>query len=787
MDTPGALLPKPHSFEPLYTTIRTLKVKPVDDSEAGARRHLANLGVRFTVSQKNDGRTRRQLAMCAFHNYAVRVLARILEGRRAMWMTSTRPGEGTNRARFCGLRYGRGPGRRSWRTQGLVAVAPVATVLALATPTGAIPTDPDGGNACASASSAWVTVSASSIALGQTTTVSWSFSPGRGCSVGVVRLLYRDATTRAVVTDTGKVGSNGSATLVPQNSGAYYLQAFMNGWFVDFDNAPVSVELPVVNGRPTVEITQPGQNALFAEAVGVPKAVVRIAGYLDLDLSGMSDIFVASGVEIIGERTLFPKGPRLFTRSFPRHLMNIGTPERGPSDNVRISGLRLEGGESSDPCDSAGVEEDADAIDVFSSQHIEIDHNELYRWRGSTVNIHDPAGRINKENAATAWVHDNFMHDNQHPTYCGLDPFASGHGGGYGVSVAEGGFALIERNVFDSNRHAIAGHGSPGDGYLLYRNLFLYPGVDSEKLGFTHYNHQIDMHGLETCGSGEHFNCGAAGEYMDVAWNTIVSRDSDAIQLRGIPSDPRGMSVHNNVFAQSHDSALTQTQTGLHDDGGNYFYNGKIDLAKEFSTTDRGTCDFDRDGINDAFAATGVTWWYFSSLVGHYVYLNQSSGIFASDFTLSDVNGDGRCDVTAAQGTFLTPSSAPFDVTRPPDQAATVGHATSLQLGPDWPTSTFPSRMSFIRGRAHASSSETQGRSRVPELGSLGSVRGVRVGPGPLTWAATGLPPGLWMGAGTGRISGTPIQAGSYPVRFGASDAHGDTVYGFFRWTVNPQ
>src|SRR6266853_4653002 len=33
--------------------------------------------------------------------------------------------------------------------------------------------------------------------------------------------------------------------------------------------------------------------------------------------------------------------------------------------------------------------------------------------------------------------------------------------------------------------------------------------------------------------------------------------------------------------------------------------------------------------------------------------------------------------------------------------------------------------MSFIRGRAHASLSDTQGRSRVPELGSLGSVRGV--------------------------------------------------------------
>ena len=38
--------------------------------------------------------------------------------------------------------------------------------------------------------------------------------------------------------------------------------------------------------------------------------------------------------------------------------------------------------------------------------------------------------------------------------------------------------------------------------------------------------------------------------------------------------------------------------------------------------------------------------------------------------------------------------------------------------------SSSPSRMSFIRGRVRASPSDTRGRSRVPELGSLGSVRG---------------------------------------------------------------
>jgi hypothetical protein len=291
-----------------------------------------------------------------------------------------------------------------------------------------------------------------------------------------------------VVKDTGQASLSGQPVFSPQSSGAYYLQAFINGWFADFEgaSAPVTVGLPTVNGRPTAHITREDQNALFAQAVGVPNAVVRIAGNIDLDLSYMSEIFVAEGVDIIGERARSPKGPRLFTTTFPRSLLDIGTPERGPSDNVRIIGLRLDGGESSDPCDSAGVTPDADAISVFSSVHVVIDHNELYHWQGSTVTIYDPGRRINKENAKEAvWVHDNYIHDNQHPTYCGLDPTGKGHGGGYGVSVNQGGFAQIDRNVFESNRHAIAGHGSPGDGYLLYRNLFLNPGVDDVKLGFT--------------------------------------------------------------------------------------------------------------------------------------------------------------------------------------------------------------------------------------------------------------------------------------------------------------
>jgi hypothetical protein len=83
-------------------------------------------------------------------------------------------------------------------------------------------------------------------------------------------------------------------------------------------------------------------------------------------------------------------------------------------------------------------------------------------------------------------------------------------------------------------------------------------------------------------------------------------------------------------------------------------------LAFLFPPDSNGRCDFDGDAVNDTFWAAGVTWCYHSSLVGHNVYLNLSSDGILGAYSLSDVDGDGRCDVTTDQGTFRTPSDAPF-------------------------------------------------------------------------------------------------------------------------------
>jgi len=120
------------------------------------------------------------------------------------------------------------------------------------------------------------------------------------------------------------------------------------------------------------------------------------------------------------------------------------------------------------------------------------------------------------------------------------------------------------------------------------------------------------------------------------------------------------MEVRHNVFAHcglwalpANQScfgvqALVQNETGLNESDNHI--NAKVGGATAT------TCDFDGDGINDTFHATGVTWWYESSVLrGRYVYLNQST---ATSVTLGDRNGDGMCDVDIGGSVFYSPRNS---------------------------------------------------------------------------------------------------------------------------------
>ncbi|MGW1617357.1 FG-GAP-like repeat-containing protein [Streptomyces sp. NPDC002285] len=423
--------------------------------------------------------------------------------------------------------------------------------------------------------------------------------------------------------------------------------AFSNGdgTFAPF-NRTVGTEFGAwATDASTAWIRQNTETDRFIRNVTTPYQIVRIAADVQLDLSGLNNILVSTGVHIVGDRTESLR-PKLYTRTNPKSLLKIGSEYDGPSDGVRISGIRLDGGHTS-MGEADGPR--PHGISVESSRNVEIEKSDIYGWWGAGVAVADNLNRIDRDH--TSWmprIHDNYFHHNQSQTG---DVFGGGNANGYGVVVSNGAYATIEKNRFNYNRHATAGDGSLHSGYLAYDNFVDINGGWNTDI---YHTHMIDMHGSGDCSS---HNCGPGGEYMDIAYNYIAYTAGTGIKLRGTPqtSDdgPVGMKVHHNLFRHSEqwsdgwydNAAMGQLYTGLEASFNTY----GASWGKFLNTP----CDADRDGSREVFHLNGVHWWYGED--DQWTFVRRSSSI-ASLTGVADYNGDGRCDAKASTTVYITPS-----------------------------------------------------------------------------------------------------------------------------------
>jgi hypothetical protein len=414
------------------------------------------------------------------------------------------------------------------------------------------------------------------------------------------------------------VRKQGSVSVTPIADTTYSLSARWRGRLVGtIKTAVVAVHLPR-----RVTIYRDHLELLLRQALNTAGTTIRVLSGVELDLSlgAYANMSVAQGVTLIGTRTPRQRGPLLFTRSRPERLLVI----RG--NDVRISGLRIQGADT----DVSGGDRSV-AISVSPGKdalidRIEIDNNELSGWNNAAISVKDGHDRIRYDrNPWSVRIHDNFIHHNQHPNEAG-----------YGVVVGDGAYALIERNVFDYNRHAVAGDGSDASGYRAHRNLVLKHGGRHKWGPIWRHTHQFDMHGQIWCGAPAY--CWTAGHYIDIRRNSFLYTAGKAINIRGRPQ--LGAFVFSNVFAHEYPwDAVEQTCCyGNLEVGDNRL---GIDGSDRY-----GACDFDGDGADDRFMATGETWWYASRGDGPWTYLNTSETLLA-DLTLGKFDGDDRCDVVA--------------------------------------------------------------------------------------------------------------------------------------------
>jgi len=117
-------------------------------------------------------------------------------------------------------------------------------------------------------------------------------------------------------------------------------------------------------------------------------------------------------------------------------------------------------------------------------------------------------------------VHHCYIH---HCQYNGL---------GYGVSHNTA-TSVIEYNLFDWNRHSIAGTGRTPSGYIARNNI---------ELG-TSLSHCFDMHGGRDRGDGTDI----AGTRIEIYNNTFLP-PTPSVTIRGVPEE--GCDVHHNWFVR---------------------------------------------------------------------------------------------------------------------------------------------------------------------------------------------------------------------------------------------
>jgi hypothetical protein len=226
----------------------------------------------------------------------------------------------------------------------------------------------------------------------------------------------------------------------------------------------------------------------------------------------------------------------------------------GPSSTFLISGsdTRFTGFRFRGPWDGQNYGTYTDISIGFSflenADYAEVDNMEIHQWTYAPVKL---------SSSKFAYVHHSHIHSNN-----------SSIGYGYGVVLYADADVLVEANIFNDHRHAIAGSGAPGQSYEARYNI----------VQATAESHAFDMHGRYDSDR----TSVSAGDQIYIHHNRVlVPRMSviTGVVIRDIPnscawithntfadeegrsvrqlinrqwvSPPTGMSIHDNLYKVS--------------------------------------------------------------------------------------------------------------------------------------------------------------------------------------------------------------------------------------------
>ena len=337
-------------------------------------------------------------------------------------------------------------------------------------------------------------------------------------------------------------------------------------------------------------------------------------------------------------------------------------------DNVRISGIRFEGPDKTfelTVSNCSGSSNNLSAIKT-SGKDIEIDNCDFFGW--TTVAIWFNYTKGVQSDIPNGYVHHNLIHRN---SQCGL---------GYGITSSGPTNPRIENNIFDFNKHSIAGAGNnENQNYSAKYNLVLKNVRQGEYPFEIHGQYEQSIY--DPTGTSVY-----AGNIILIEKNSFLS--SRAVYLKGVPYTAD--SITNNFFITSRCESVTQgrrSETPYLDSFGNvtgyrpemipcgnetnnfivennYFdhpvariwqvaWGGRSNwapLSYPLIGLDQVKFgDFDGDSSTDIFFQHDGKWWVAFSGLAPLQSINISQ-MHASNFGLGDFDGDGKTDIFYATG-----------------------------------------------------------------------------------------------------------------------------------------
>lgn len=288
----------------------------------------------------------------------------------------------------------------------------------------------------------------------------------------------------------------------------------------------------------------------FLAALGEaqPGQVIRVADNAVIDLSGMTNVVIPSGVTLSGNRgQCFTRGPLIKNMG-----MSPGSVWFWVNENVRITGLRFQGPDDLFVDINYDIRPSKSAICfAIGEANVEIDNCEIFQFSRGAIEVY-PDGK-------NVYVHHNFLHDiHAYPV----------------ITLNRSSLPiLIEANLIYWVWHATAGTGYPGTGYEARYNIMVRQPVPLSWLPYGG-DHAIDMHpylpvlvdrGQRIAGDELHIH---HNTFLNAAVNDPSVANSPDAFVRGTPRTLARF--HNNRFLNT-----TPEKAIVHFDGNVWVYNNK--------------------------------------------------------------------------------------------------------------------------------------------------------------------------------------------------------------------